>query len=176
MKLSTIRRAAMFTCMGVCAYTKFGRPWHLKWGATEEEAKAVLPGDEFAPDPQIEATHAITIDAAPEDVWPWIVQLGQNKGGFYSYRWIENLAGCHMPDVREVVQEWQDLKVGDKVSLHPKVALEVRSPRAGAHAGAGAGLELPPAPAGRRATYAVDRAKPRLLREPQPRRWRAGEV
>jgi len=126
MRLSTIRRAAMVTCMGVCAYTKLVRPWHLHWGATEEEAKAALPGDEFAPAPQIEATHAITIDAPPRDVWPWIAQLGQNKAGFYSYRWIENLFGCHMPDVREVVHEWQDLEVGDKVYLHPRVALEVK--------------------------------------------------
>jgi hypothetical protein len=112
--------------MGVCAYAKLVRPWHLRWGATEEEAKAALPGDEFAPAPQIEATHAITIDAPPRDVWPWIAQLGQNKAGFYSYRWIENLFGCHMPDVREVVHEWQDLEVGDKVYLHPRVALEVK--------------------------------------------------
>jgi hypothetical protein len=77
------------------------------------------------PDPTIEATHAITIEAPPSDVWPWIAQLGQNKAGFYSYGWLENLFGCHMPDVREIRREWQDVKVGDKVALHPKVALEV---------------------------------------------------
>ena len=70
MRLSTILKAGMVAGMCACAYIRCVRPWHLHWGATAEEAKAVLPGDEFAPDPQIEATHAITIDAPPEDVWP----------------------------------------------------------------------------------------------------------
>jgi hypothetical protein len=125
MRLSTIAKFGAVAAVGVVAYVKIGRPWHLKWGATEEEAKAVLPGDEFALAPQIEATHAITIDAPPRDVWPWIAQLGQNKAGFYSYHWLENLFGCRMPDIREVVRGW-DIKVGDKVYLHPKVSLEVR--------------------------------------------------
>lgn len=109
----------------LAAYAKFVRPWHLRWGATDEELVAKWPGDEFAPDPEIDATHAITIDAPPADVWPWIAQLGQNKAGFYSYRWLENLAGCQMPDIEEIRPEWQDLKPGDKVFLHPKVALAV---------------------------------------------------
>lgn len=126
MRPGTLFKLGALAAAGTVAYAKLVRPWHLSWGATPEEAAAVLPGDEFAPEPQIEATHAITIEAPPELVWPWIAQLGQNKAGFYSYGWLENLAGCHMPDVREVVREWQDVKVGDKVYLHPKVALEVR--------------------------------------------------
>jgi hypothetical protein len=127
MRLMAIVKIGALAAAGAVGYAQLVRPWHLAWGASEDEAKAVLPGDEFAPEPTIEATHAITIDAPPEDVWPWIAQLGQNKAGFYSYRWIENLAGCRMPDVDHVVPEWQDIKIGDKVWLHPRVALEVRT-------------------------------------------------
>jgi uncharacterized protein YndB with AHSA1/START domain len=125
MRLKTIVKYGGIAAVGATVYAKLVRPWHLAWGTTEDEAKAVLPGDEFAPEPTIEATHAITIDAPPEDVWPWIAQLGQHKAGFYSYRWLEDLAGCHMPGVDHVVAEWQDIKPGHKVWLHPKVALEV---------------------------------------------------
>lgn len=125
MRLSKVAKLGLTAGAGVVAYAHLVRPWHLRWGATCEEAMATLPGDEFAPDPEIDATHAITIDAPPEDVWPWIAQLGQNKAGFYSYRWLENLFGCHMPDVQEIRHEWQVLKPGDRVYLHPKVALQV---------------------------------------------------
>lgn len=96
------------------------RPWHLRWGATDEEVKKSLPGDELVTQPKLRATHAITIDAPATDLWPWLVQMGQNRGGFYSYAWLENLVGCHMQNADEIVPEWQELKVGDKVWLHPK--------------------------------------------------------
>ena len=96
------------------------RPWHLRWGATDEELKTPLPGDDLVHDPKLNATHAITIDAPVENVWPWLVQMGQNRGGFYSYAWLENLVGCRMRNADDVVPEWQELKVGDEVWLHPK--------------------------------------------------------
>ena len=96
------------------------RPWHLRWGATDEELNAPLIGDELVPRPKLKATHAITINAPAADVWPWLVQMGQNQGGFYSYTWLENLVGCHMRNADEIVPEWQNLKVGDKVWLHPQ--------------------------------------------------------
>ena len=97
------------------------RPWHLRWGATDEELRELLPGDELAPPhPELDATHAITIHAPATDVWPWLVQLGQNRGGFYSYTWLENLVGCHMRNANWIKPEWQSLKVGDSVWLHPK--------------------------------------------------------
>lgn len=101
------------------------RPWHLSWGTTPEEAEGWLPGDENAPNPKVKATHAVTIEAPVEDVWPWLVQIGQRRGGFYSYTAIENLAGCKMTNAEEIVDEWQTLAPGDKVYLHPKVALKV---------------------------------------------------
>lgn len=105
------------------AYVCGIRPWHLRWGATDDELEQSLIGDELAPNPKLRATHAITINAPAADVWPWLVQMGQNRGGFYSYTWLENLAGCHMRNADEIVPEWQSLKVGDKVWLHPKAPL-----------------------------------------------------
>ena len=96
------------------------RPWHLRWGATDEEVQGHLIGDELAPSPKLKATHAITVNAPAADVWPWLVQMGQTRGGFYSYTWLENMVGCHMRNADEVVPQWQELKVGDKVWLHPK--------------------------------------------------------
>ncbi|HSE26570.1 MAG TPA: hypothetical protein VLB68_33185, partial [Pyrinomonadaceae bacterium] len=104
----------------VAAYVWGIRPWHLRWGATDEEVQEHLIGDELAPSPKLKATHAITINAPATDVWPWLVQMGQTRGGFYSYTWLENLVGCHMRNADEIDPEWQELKVGDKVWLHPK--------------------------------------------------------
>ena len=104
----------------VAAYVWGIRPWHLRWGATDEEVHEHLIGDELAPSPKLKATHAITINAPAADVWPWLVQMGQTRGGFYSYTWLENLVGCHMRNADEIDSDWQELKVGDKVWLHPK--------------------------------------------------------
>ena len=105
---------------GVAGYLFWIRPWHLTWGATAEEGRECLPGDDILPNPEHEVTHAITIQAPVTDVWPWLVQIGQNKGGFYSYTWLENLAGCDMHNADRIVPEWQSLRVGDVVWLHPQ--------------------------------------------------------
>jgi hypothetical protein len=120
MRLGTLAKLGAAAVAGGAAYAQFIRPWHLRWGATDEEIEMALPGDEDATGRDLFTTRAIDIDAAPEDVWPWIVQMGQTKAGMYSYRWLENLVGCKMPDVRSVVPFWQHPKVGDEVWLHPK--------------------------------------------------------
>lgn len=97
----------------------------LHWGATLLETEEALPGDEFLPDAIHVETRAITIDAPPDEVWPWIAQLGQGRGGLYSYDWVENLIGCDIHSADRVVPEWQALAVGDEVRLHPKSALAV---------------------------------------------------
>src|SRR5262245_39592554 len=74
----------------VVGYFAFIRPRHLRWGTASGEADEYLPGDELLSDAVSSATHAITIDAPPEDVWPWLAQIGQDKGGFYSYTMLEN--------------------------------------------------------------------------------------
>lgn len=108
-------------CLAASAlYAAVIRPWHLRWGASDEEIARTLPGDELVPKPRLNATHAITIAAPASAIWPWLVQIGQNRAGFYSYAWLENLVGCQMPTVTRIVPEWQNLKVGDKVWLHPK--------------------------------------------------------
>jgi hypothetical protein len=123
MRKSVLSFAALTAaCAGAtAAYVYVVRPWHLGWGATEDEARAPLPGDELVSRPNMEATHAITIEAPVAEVWPWIVQIGQDKGGFYSYTWLENLVGCHMRNAESVMPELQQLKVGDTVRLHPQV-------------------------------------------------------
>jgi hypothetical protein len=80
-------------------YARLLRPWMKTWGTRPGEAEKELPGDETVPDPGLEQTRAITIGAPAEEVWPWLAQLGQDRAGFYSYRWLENLAGCRMPEV-----------------------------------------------------------------------------
>ncbi len=77
------------------------------------------------PRASITATRAISVAVAADDVWPWIAQLGQGRGGFYSYDFLENLVGCDMHNADRVVPEWQSIAVGDDVRLHPDVALRV---------------------------------------------------
>jgi hypothetical protein len=96
------------------------RRWHLKWGCIQEEATMVLPGDELVPEIKVDATHAITIHTPAATIWPWIVQIGADKGGFYSYDFLENLVGCQLKSVDRIIPEWQNLNKADSVSLHPK--------------------------------------------------------
>ncbi|MFC1998523.1 hypothetical protein ACFLVR_02635 [Chloroflexota bacterium] len=98
------------------------RSKYRKWGSTEEELSRELPGDELIKEMKGWYNHAITIKAAPADVWPWIVQLGQNKGGFYSYELLENVAGSKIHNVDRIVAEFQDTAVGDAVMMTPKAA------------------------------------------------------
>jgi hypothetical protein len=109
-------------CIAILAilYHTVIRPWHLRWGTIDDEATRPLPGDDFAPETNAPATHAISINASAEVIWPWLVQMGQGRGGFYSYTWLENLVGCQMKNANEIVSEWQRLEVGDPISLHPK--------------------------------------------------------
>ena len=97
------------------AYLFAVRPWHLRWGATHLDVIAHLPGDAISPRSSFQVTHAINIDAPPEAVWPWIVQIGQERGGFYSYTFLENLIGCDMHNAKSIVPEWQQRAVGDTV-------------------------------------------------------------
>jgi hypothetical protein len=109
----------------VAGYIPLVRRWQLRWGATNEECDAILAGDDLIANPDLTATRAITVHAAADQVWPWIVQLGQGRGGFYSYDALENLVGCDIHSADRIVPQWQDLKVGDQVKLHPEVGLDV---------------------------------------------------
>lgn len=119
------RQAALSVAVLVAANLPLLRAWTLHFGATEAELDAELPGDDLLEHAGLVATRAVTIDAAPEDVWRWVVQLGQGRGGFYSYDWLENLVGCDVQSTETIEERWQQLTPGDLVHLHPKVALEV---------------------------------------------------
>lgn len=124
-----LRLAAAAALLGA-AYWTVVRPRLLNWGATPAESGRRLPGDDLLPEPDAESTMAVTIDAPPGAVWPWLRQLGQDRGGFYSYEWAENLVGLDIHNADRVVPEWQDLSVGDPVRLatedrFPDAALEV---------------------------------------------------
>jgi hypothetical protein len=86
------------------------RQWHLRWGATDDEVCGPMPGDELVPKAPFTATRAITIDAPPSAVWPWIVQMGYRRAGFYTYDLLDN-AGYESADV--VLEEYQNPQVGD---------------------------------------------------------------
>ncbi|MFI7493694.1 hypothetical protein ACH9D2_03085 [Kocuria sp. M4R2S49] len=83
------------------------------------------PGDELLPAPSWTVTHAVTIQASPEDVWPWLAQLGQGRGGFYSFERLENLIGCRMANTDRVLAEHQDPTAAGQIRLHPQAALPV---------------------------------------------------
>ncbi|HEU4514167.1 MAG TPA: hypothetical protein VFR87_13760 [Nocardioidaceae bacterium] len=103
------RRAAAGAGWAVAAYGLLVRPWHLLWGATEDEARRPLPGDDLVPTPIVAATRAITIGCPSEQVWPWLVQQGYGRAGWYSY-WVDNDL---RPSPERVVPELQHLEVGD---------------------------------------------------------------
>ncbi|HEY6396239.1 MAG TPA: hypothetical protein VIX82_02175 [Solirubrobacteraceae bacterium] len=85
----------------------------------------MLPGDDLVSLANVTATRAVTVRAAVADVWPWIAQLGQGRGGFYSYDFLENLLGCDIHSADRIVPEWQSIDVGAELKLHPQVALMV---------------------------------------------------
>ncbi|MEC5193423.1 MULTISPECIES: SRPBCC family protein [unclassified Arthrobacter] len=95
------------------------RRFQLRWGATAAEADGGLPGDHFLPVADLQSTRAITIAAPMDSVWPWLAQLGQGRGGLYSYDVLENLAGLDIHSADRVHPEWQDIKVGDHFHLAP---------------------------------------------------------
>jgi hypothetical protein len=123
--IRTARVSSLIMSMTVVAAAAMARRRQLRWGATTAETTERLPGDELVSDPDLTATRAITIDAGADDVWPWIVQLGQGRGGFYSYDSLENLAGCHIHSALQINPDWQHLDVGDTVRLAPELALTV---------------------------------------------------
>lgn len=91
------------------------RHWCLHWGTTAAEAHGTLPGDELFPSYTGEATHAITIHASPDKIWPWLMQIGQDRSGFYSYTFLENAFGCDMPKVEQLVPGWKPRTPGETV-------------------------------------------------------------
>ncbi len=109
--------AAMATAGAAALYRWIVRPRMYTWGATAAEVAAPLPGDELVEPGAPRTTRGITIDAPVEAVWPWLAQIGENRGGFYSYDVLERLAGARIHNADAVHPEWQGIQVGDTVWL-----------------------------------------------------------
>jgi hypothetical protein len=120
-------RLGVLTCASLLiglAYLRWIRPWQLHWGATAEEAGRTMPGDELIPEPTVRATRAITIEAQPGEIWPWLVQMGgYTRAGWYSYDRFDN-AGVRSAD--RIIPELQDLRVGDVMLTSPGAGFTVR--------------------------------------------------
>ncbi len=113
--LRTVYIIAGFFVLAGVVYHLGLRDWCLRWGTTNAEAYGVLPGDDLFPAYKSQATHAITIHTAPEKIWPWLMQIGQDRSGFYSYTLLENAFGCDMPKVEHLVPEWKERVPGETV-------------------------------------------------------------
>ena len=131
---------ATFAALGAAAlaYAAWVRPRMLRWGASANEATQPLPGDHLVPAPRTSFTRAITLRAAPAQVWPWLVQIGSHRAGWYSY---DDLDNGGVPSAASIQPEFQDLKVGDEIwaasdgtlafavnSLEPERALVLSGP------------------------------------------------
>lgn len=117
------RWACLLTIAGaaLAVYATVIRRRMNRWGATQDEARGWLPGDELHPESRLVSTRAVTIDAPPEEIWPWLVQMGHGRAGFYSHDWVERLMGVRYADGHSATRihpEFQDLKVGDTVPYH----------------------------------------------------------
>ena len=121
MRMSTSIAAgtALAVSGGIVAYPLLFRRRCLTWGARPGEVLMKLPGDELLADAGLVSTRAVTIDAPPAAIWPWLVQMGSGRGGAYTYDWIENLLGLHMHSARQVLPQFQNLQVGDELPLGP---------------------------------------------------------
>jgi hypothetical protein len=116
--LGPVRRLALAAAVGgaglLAVYLWLIRPWTMRWGATEEEVARPLPGDRILPHPGFSATRAITIAARPEDIWPWLVQIGSGRAGWYA---IDRLDNAGVPSATELLPQFQDLQVGDLIPM-----------------------------------------------------------
>jgi proline iminopeptidase len=110
-------RAAGAAALGALVYVGWVLPRLRSWGATEEEVAGPYPGADVVADGRRGATMAVTIDAPPDQVWPWLVQMGGDRGGWYSWDHLDN-AGH--PSAREIHPEWQALAPGDQVKYRTR--------------------------------------------------------
>lgn len=107
----------------IAVFTMFSsvvRPWYLRWGATEAELSAAYPGEELFPDAGARSVRAVTVAMPADKVWPWLAQIGQDRGGFYSYEVLEDLVGGDMPRATRILPEHQAWRPGDQLWMYPK--------------------------------------------------------
>jgi hypothetical protein len=104
----------------IILYILFLRPWLLSWGAMDSEINGVYPGDSLLVSWKNSSTRAITINASSDKIWPWLVQMGQGRGGLYSYDWLENLVGCEMYSADKILPQFQNTKLNDTIRMIPE--------------------------------------------------------
>jgi hypothetical protein len=114
MRISAIVMASLTVGVSSVAFFTRVRPWYLRWGATDAEVARPMSLDAHVPDPMLNSTMAITIDAPPEEVWPWLAQIGDPpRAGYYSYTWIERLVGLEIENTDVIMPQFQTLRVGE---------------------------------------------------------------
>ena len=114
--LTIILGIALVLALLLAFYLAFLRPWQLRWGATDEEIARQMPGDDIVSDPTFNATRAVTIHAPPEEIYPWIVQMGLSRAGWYSYDLLDNLG---RRSAERIIPELQDIQAGDLIPMSP---------------------------------------------------------
>jgi len=123
-----VRMRRRLVVAGLVLYLAAVRPWLRGWGASRQERCRPLPGDDLVP-ARSRTTHGVTLHASCEDVWPWLVQMGYGRGGWYSYDWLERLAGAgdfaQGGSARRIIPELQSLAAGDTIALSPSGGLTV---------------------------------------------------
>jgi hypothetical protein len=108
-------KAMLFTAaVGAAAYVAIVRPRIMRWGASDDEIARPMLGDDQVERPIVVTNRAVSIDASPEDVWPWLAQMGElPRGGFYSYEWVERLMGMKVENTDRILPEFQRTHTGD---------------------------------------------------------------
>lgn len=116
MKRCDLAAIAGIGALGVAAFTRVVRPWYLHWGATGEEFDRAMPLDDLVPDPDLRSTMAVTVNAPAEQIWPWIVQIGEPpRAGYYSYTLVERMVGLDVVNRDQILPQYQQLAPGDHV-------------------------------------------------------------
>ena len=111
------------------AYAALVRPWHLRWGATDDEVARPLPGDAIVADPIVVTNRAVTVRARPEEIWPWLAQMGElPRGGFYSYEGVERLLGMKVSNADRILRRYQRLEVGDALDRAGTMCVQAVEP------------------------------------------------
>lgn len=121
-----------FTALGTAAtavaYLKLLRPRLVNWGATPREAHRPMLGDDLVDNPTYTTTRAITIDTSPNNVWPWLVQMGEDRGGFYSYDFIDRLLGMKVHSAHRILPRYQDIDVGQRLDREGNMIVRAIEP------------------------------------------------
>jgi len=107
---------AALAAVAAVTYLRFIRPWQLRWGATDEEVVRAMPGDDVVKSPTFNATRGVTVQARPEEIWPWLLQIGVTRAGWYSYDLFDNLG---KPSAERIIPELQHVVVGDVIPMSP---------------------------------------------------------